>query len=131
MDSMDDINDISKEVLLNLQVVRPQIKPSMVDDFGHIAKKSKQAAETLINGVRIYFTEFRTIEDFVTKVQLFESEVDMLQHQLKVKIFSRDNNDSLCDKMLLQSFADEIAKLSDLSEQIAGKLSVFRFKRSM
>jgi len=131
MDSMDDINDISKEVLLNLQVVKPKIKSTIVDDFGHIAKKSKQAAETLINGVRIYFTEFNTIEDYVTKVKLFESEVDHLLHNLKTKIFKDDFDATLCEKMLLQSVADQIAALSDLAEQIANKLSVFKFKRSM
>lgn len=131
MDSMDDICDISKEVLLNLQVIKPKIEPSLVNDFGHIAKKSKQAAETLINGVRIYFTQFMAIDDYVTKVKLYEHEVDMMQHNLKVKIFSDENKDTLSEKMLLQNFADEMAKLSDLAEQIANKLSVFKFKRSM
>ena len=64
-------------------------------------------------------------------MKLFESEVDMLQHQLKVKIFSENNNYSLCEKMMLQNFADEMAKLSDLSETIANMLSVFKFKRDM
>jgi len=131
IDSMDDICDISKEVLLNLQVIQPKIDSSLVDDFGHIAKKSKQAAETLINGVRIYFTKFMTIEDYVTKVKLYEHEVDMLQHALKVKIFSEENKDTLAEKMLLQNFADEIAKLSDQAELVANKLFVFKFKRSM
>jgi predicted phosphate transport protein (TIGR00153 family) len=131
VDSMDDINDISKEVLLNLQVVKPKIDASLVDDFGHIAKKSKQAAEALINGVRIYFTEFKTIEDYVTKVKLYESEVDQLLYHLKVKIYNEKFEASLCEKMMLQNFADEVAKLSDLAEQIADKLSVFKFKRSM
>ncbi len=131
MDSMDDICDISKEVLLNLQVVNPKIGTSFVDDFGHIAKKSKQAAETLINGVRIYFTKFMTIDDYVTKVKLYEHEVDMLQHNLKVKIYKDENKDTLSEKMLLQNFADEIAKLSDQAELIANKLFVFKFRRSM
>lgn len=131
MDSMDDINDISKEVLLNFQVIKPKIDASLVDDFGHIAKKSKQAAETLIKGVRIYFTEFKTIEDYVTKVKLYETEVDMMQHQLKVKIYSEENKYTLSEKMMLQSFADEIAELSDLAEKIASMLSVFKFKRGM
>ena len=131
MDSMDDINDISKEVLLNLQVVKPKIDASLVDDFGHIAKKSKQAAETLIKGVRIYFTEFKTIEDYVTKVKLYETEVDMMQYQLKVKIYSEENKYTLSEKMMLQNFADEIAELSDLAEKIASMLSVFKFKRGM
>ena len=131
MDSMDDINDISKEVLLDLQVIRPKIDASLVDDFGHIAKKSKRAAETLIKAVRIYFTEFKTIEDYITKVNLFESEADMLLHELKVKIFDDQLIGSLSEKMLLSSFAAEFAKLSDLAETIASKLSVLRFKRSI
>jgi len=131
MDSMDDINDISKRILLDLQVIRPRIDSSLVDDFGHIAKKSKKAAETLIKAVRIYFTEFKTIEDYITKVNLFESEADLLLHELKVKIFDDKLNCSLSEKMLLSSFAAEFAKLSDLAETIASKLSVFRFKRSI
>jgi predicted phosphate transport protein (TIGR00153 family) len=130
MDAMDNINDISKEILLAFQVERPKIDDSLKDEYGHIAKKSKQATETLINGVRIYFTDFKTVEDYVTKVKLFESEVDILQHNLKVKIFS-DESTSLCEKMMLQKFADEVAKLSDLSEDIALKLSVLKFKRSI
>ena len=131
MDSMDDINDIAKEVLLDLQVIRPKINPPLIDDFGHIAKKSKRAVETLIKAVRIYFTEFKTIEDYITKVNLFESEADMLLHQLKVKIFDDNLKGSLSEKMVLSTFAADFAKLSDLAETIASKLSVFRFKRSI
>ncbi len=131
MDSMDDINDISKEILLDLQIIRPKIDSSLVDDFGHIAKKSKRAAETLIKAVRIYFTEFKTIEDYITKVNLFESEADMLIYELKVKIFDDQLSGSLSEKMVLSNFAADFAKLSDLAETIASKLSVLRFKRSI
>lgn len=131
MDSMDDINDISKEILLDLQIIRPKIDSSLVDDFGHIAKKSKRAAETLIKAVRIYFTEFKTIEDYITKVKLFESEADMILYELKVKIFDDQLKGSLSEKMVLSNFAAQFAKLSDLAETIASKLSVLRFKRSI
>ena len=131
MDSMDSINDISKEILLDLQVIKPKIDPSLVDDYGHIAKKSKRAVETLIQGVRIYFTEFKTVEDYITRVNLFESEVDMLLHELKIKIFDDNLTDSLSEKMLLLDIANSFAKLSDLAEEIASNLSVLRFKRSI
>jgi predicted phosphate transport protein (TIGR00153 family) len=131
MDSMDGITDISKEILLDLQVIQPKIDSSLVDDFGHIAKKSKRAVETLIQGVRIYFTEFKTVEDYVTRVNLFESEADMLLHELKIKIFNNGLTDSLSEKMLLLDFANSFAKLSDLAEDIASNLSVLRFKRSI
>ena len=131
MDSMDDINDVSKEVLLDFQVQKPQIDPSLIDDFGHIAKKSMKAVETVIKGVRIYLTEFRTVEDYITKTNLFESDADTLLHNLKVKIFDEQLNRTLCEKIVLNKFANELAELSDIAEKIASKLSVFRFKRSI
>ena len=131
MDSMDDITDISKEVLLDFQVIQPNINQFLVDDFGHIAKKSKRACETLIKAVRIYLTEFKTIEDYVTKVNLFESEADTILHGLKMKIFNKENEIELARKLMLQDFAIAVAKPSDLAEKIAAKLSVFRFKRSI
>jgi predicted phosphate transport protein (TIGR00153 family) len=131
MDSMDDINDVSKEVLLNLQVIKPNIDPLLVDDFGHIAKKSNKAVESVIKGVRLYLTEFRTVEDYITKTNLYESEVDTLLHNVKVKIFGDQIKCILSEKLLLDKFADELAALSDIAEKIASKLSVFRFKRSI
>jgi uncharacterized protein Yka (UPF0111/DUF47 family) len=116
---------------LDFQVIKPRIDPSLIDDYGHIAKKSKRAVETLIQAVRIYFTEFKTIEDYIIRVNLFESEVDMLTHNLKVKIFDDHLSGSLSEKMLLQDFAVQLAELSDLAEKIGSKLSVFRFKRSI
>jgi|SRR5690554_398880 len=131
MDSMDSINDIAKEALLDLQVIKPKVDASLVDDFVSIAYKSKKAVETLIKAVRIYLTEFSNVEDFITKTNLYESEVDTLQHNLKVKIFDENLEYSLGEKLVLNKFVDKLADLSDLAEQIARKLSVFRFKRSI
>lgn len=131
MDSMDDINDIAKEVLLNFQVIKPTVDPSLIDDFGHIAKKSNKAVETLIKGVRLYLTEFRTVEDYITKTNLFESEVDTILHNVKVKIYGGKVDCPLSEKLLLDKFAEELAGLSDVAEKVAAKLSVYRFKRSI
>lgn len=131
MDSMDDINDVSKALLLDLQVMKPNIDETIIDDFGHIAKKSKKSVETLIKAVRIYLTEFSTVEDFITKTNLYESEADTLLHNLKVKIFDERFDITLGERLMLNKFADDIAELSDIAEKIASKLSVFRFKRSI
>ena len=131
MDAMDDIADVAKETLQELQVIRPRIEASLIDDFGHIAKKSDKAVETLIKGVRIYLTEFSTVEDYITKTNLFESDVDKLLHNLKIKIFDEELNCTLGEKLILNKFADQLAELSDIAEKVASKLSVFRFKRSV
>jgi len=90
-----------------------------------------KAVETVIKGVRIYLTEYRTVEDYITKTNLFESDADTLLHNLKVKIFDDQLNRTLCEKIVLNKFANELAELSDIAEKIASKLSVFRFKRSI
>jgi len=131
METMDDINDVAKETLSELQVIKPEIPSSLVDDFGHIAKKSNKAVESLIMGVRIYLTEFSTVEDYITKTNLFESEVDTLLHDLKMKIFDEQLDRTFGEKLVLNKFADQIAELSDIAEKVARKLSVFRFKRSI
>ena len=96
-----------------------------------LTKKSMKAVETVIKGVRIYLTEYRTVEDYITKTNLFESDADTLLHNLKVKIFDEELNRSLCERIVLNKFANELAELSDIAEKIASKLSVFRFKRSI
>ncbi len=128
MDSMDSIGDLSKETLLDLQVEKPNIEEAFKEDFVKIAKTSLKAVEALIRGVRIYFTEYKKIEDYISKVYFYEAEVDKLEHDLKIKLFANDNNLDLSEKMHQRYFSNKIAKLSDISEDIAVKLSVFRFK---
>lgn len=131
MDSMDDINDIAKETLLDLKVERPVFDEDIKEDFNLIAKKSLKAVEALIRGVRVYFTQFKTIEDYISKVYFYESEVDKLEQNLKVKIFSDDSQRTLYEKMHQRYFAQKTARLSDVAEAMAIKLSVFRFKRGI
>lgn len=131
MDAMDDLSDISKEVLLGLQVEKPVIDNELKEDFIMIAKNSKKAAETLIKAVRIYFTHFNSIEDYISKVYYYESEVDKLFHKLRVKLFANDIDRSTYDLFHQRYFAQEMALLSDIAEEMASKLSVFRFKRGI
>ncbi|MDF1618837.1 DUF47 family protein [Petrocella sp. FN5] len=131
MDSMDDIGDISKQMLLDLQVEQPKIEEDFKEDFILIAKTSRKAVETLIRGVRVYFTEYKTIEDYISKVYFYESEVDKLEHKLKIKIFADKDHLKLSEKMHQRYFAQKTARLSDIAEEMAIKLSVFRFKRGI
>lgn len=131
MDSMDDIGDISKEMLLDLQVEQPKIGEDFKEDFRMIAKTSLKAVETLIRSVRVYFTQYKTIEDYISKVYFYESEVDKLEYNLKIKIFADKVLFNLSEKMHQRYFAQKTARLSDIAEEIAIKLSVFRFKRGI
>lgn len=131
MDSMDDIGDLAKQVLLDLQIEQPKIDDEFKADFILIARTSLKAVEALIRGVRVYFSEYKTIEDYISKVYFYESEVDKLEFNLKSKIFANKDQLRLSEKIHQRYFVTKTASMSDVAEQMAIKLSVFKFKRGI
>ncbi|PKM65757.1 MAG: hypothetical protein CVU95_14325 [Firmicutes bacterium HGW-Firmicutes-2] len=131
MDAMDDISDVSKQVLLDLDIERPYMEDEFSEDFIEIAKISLKAVEALMGGVRLFFTHVKTIDDYISKVYFYESEVDKLEEVLKTKIFQNSETLDLSQKMHLSYFVKKTAALSDIAEQMAIKLSVFKFKRGI
>lgn len=131
MDSMDDIGDLSKQILLDLQIEQPKINNEFKEDFILIARTSLKAVESLLRGVRVYFSEYKTIEDYISKVYFYESEVDKMEFNLKSKIFADKDQLKLSEKMHQRYFVTKAASMSDVAEQMAIKLSVFRFKRGI
>lgn len=131
MDACDDIGDISKEVLLDLQAECPKIEEDMKPLFREIAKLSQKSAESVIGGVRFYLTQMRTIDENLNKVYFYESEVDKLQHDLKKVIYQDDCELEYAHKIHLSYYVKKCARLSDICEGIALVLSVFQFKRGI
>ncbi|NLJ91000.1 MAG: DUF47 family protein [Clostridiales bacterium] len=131
MDVCDDIGDISKEVLLDLQAENPKIEEDMKPLFREIAKISQKSAEAVIGGVRFYLTQMRSIDENLNKVYFYESEVDKLQHDLKKLIYQGDSELEYAHKLHLSYFIKKCAALSDISEKVALVLSVFQFKRGI
>ena len=129
MDEMDDIGDISKQVLIELSIEKPKIYEDMKDDFTNMAEMSLKSAVELISGVRAFFTHIKMVEDYSNKVYFYETEGDKAEERLIRKIF--DSDISLCEKMHLRYFTHKIVSVSDVAEKIALKLSVFKFKRSI
>lgn len=131
MDVCDDIGDISKEVLLDLQAEKPQILEDMKPLFREIAKLSQKSAEAVIGGVRFYLTQMKSIDENLNKVYFYESEVDKLQHDLKRIIYQGDCELEYAHKLHLSYYVRKCAALSDISEKTALGLSVFQFKRGI
>jgi predicted phosphate transport protein (TIGR00153 family) len=131
MDACDDIGDVSKAVLLDLDAESPKIEDEMKPIFREIAKLSTKSAETVISGIRFYLTQMNSIEERINKVYFYESEVDKLQHELKKIIYKEDNGIEYARKNHLTYFVKKCGDLSDVCEGIAIKLSVFQFKRGI
>ena len=131
MDSMDDIGDITKQVLMDLDVERPIISDDIAKDYIEIAKVSLKAVEALIGGVRLFFTKVKSIDDYICKVYFYESEVDKLEEVVKRKLFQENKTLDLSQKNHVKYFIHKTAELSDIAERMAIKLSVFKFKRGI
>lgn len=131
MDACDDIGDISKAVLLDLDAESPEIDGDMKQIYREIAKLCTKSAETVISGIRFYLTQMNSIDERINKVYFYESEVDKLQHELKKLIYREDNNLEYAHKIHLTYFVKKCGELSDICEGIAIKLSVFQFKRGI
>jgi len=130
MDALDDVADVSKAVMLDLELEKPEILEAYRQDFKEIAKRSLRCTEALLTGVRVFFTQIKAIEEHVEKVYFYEKEVDRMEYQLKKKIFENASLD-LAQKMHLKEFVKRTAALSNISEDVALKLAVFKFKRGI
>lgn len=130
MDALDDIADISKQVLIKLSIEKPKILDYLNEDLIEIAEISLKAVEQLVSGVRVFFTQIKVVEEYTNRVYFYEAEADRAEELLERKIFN-DENISLCEKMHLRYFVEKIVSLSDAAEKIAIMLGVFKFKRSI
>ncbi|MBM7561181.1 DUF47 domain-containing protein [Fusibacter tunisiensis] len=132
MTALDEISDISKSVLLDLNVEKFQVLEMLKPDFMRVADTSSQTVHHLLGGIRAFFENPTEIDGYIHTVRAFESEVDQMEYVLKQRIFALDILDfGLCDKMHLRDLAHKIASLSDECERIADLLAVLKFKRTI
>ena len=131
LDSLDDISDASKQILIQLSIEKPNIYDYLKDDFIKLAETSLKCVETLLGGVRGFFSNSKAVEEIVNRVYFYEAEVDKIEEVLKRQIFNTEITIELSERMHLRYFINKIAQISDTAEQIALKLSIFKLKRNI
>lgn len=132
MNALDEISDISKEVILDLDVEKFKVLDQYQTSFQNIADTSVHTVKNLINATRAFFANPTEIDHYIAAVRTNESEVDQIEYELKCLIFSSDDQTmTLCDKMHLRDLTEKIASLSDECEKIADQLAVLKFKRTI
>ena len=131
MDTCDYIGDISKQLLLDLDTHRPIFRDEFSPLFEKIAKISLESVESIINAVRSYLTQMKSLDEELNKVHFYESEVDNLEYELKKLIYQGDNDLGIGEKLHLTYFISKFTQLSDLSEDIAKALFVFQLKKGI
>jgi predicted phosphate transport protein (TIGR00153 family) len=131
LDTMDDLVDAAKQVLLQLSVEKPEIPEFLRDSFTALGEASYRAVEQLVAGVRAFFSNTKTIEEFVSGVYMYEKEADRLEESIKRRVFSGKEIERLCHKVQIRYFVDKISLLSDKAEDVAKNLLIYNIKRKI
>ncbi len=128
LEDLDQILNRIEEALFYFSIERPEIPEPLREEYANLTRFSAQAVESLILTARSFFRSAQSIQDHMHKVLFYESEADKVLKNLKRGIFKSDLK--LSQKIHLRFFAERIAWISDLAEDIADDLVIYSIKRA-
>jgi predicted phosphate transport protein (TIGR00153 family) len=131
LETLDDVVDICEIVLKQLSIENPEMPDYLKEDFLELSEFSQKTVEELVKGARAFFKEINMVNDFVNKVHFYEHEADDVEEQLKRKIFGTDKIPRFSRKIHMRYFAEKIAAVSDVAEDVAERLAVYAIKRKI
>ena len=131
LETMDDIVDICEKVLEQFSIETPEIPDNLKGYFLELTELSEQSVEEVVKAARAFFRQISLVPDFVNKVHFFEHEADDVEENLKRKAFNSAEITSFSHKVHMRHFAEKIAEVSDVAEQVAERLSVYAIKRKV
>ncbi len=131
IESVDDIIDMSKDVLNQLDVETPNMPELIQKDFMELASLSSKTSENVIPAARIFFTSPDEVKDKIQKVLFYHRETDVLSTNIKRKIFQEFDSLKLSEKIHLRYFALHIEQVSNAAKNVAQQLSSLVIKIKM
>ncbi|MEN8115444.1 MAG: DUF47 family protein [Bacteroidota bacterium] len=131
LESVDDIIDMSKDVVSQLDVETPHIPEAVKKDYIELADLSAKSVENVLPAARIFFTQPDKVKDSIQKVLFYHRETNTLSTNLKRKIFQEFDTLKLSEKLHLRYFALHIEQVSDVAKVVAQQLSSLVIKIRM
>ncbi len=130
IESVDDIIDMSKDVLSQFEVETPHIPANIKSDYLELTNLSAKSVENVIPAARIFFTSPDEVKDKIQKVLFYHRETNTLSTNIKRKIF-QESDLKLSEKLHLRYFALHIEQVSDVAKVVAQQLSTLVIKIRM
>ncbi len=119
LDKVDDILDMSKEVLNQFDVETPNIPEDIKKMYERLASTSAKSVENMIPAARVFFTSPELVKEKIQKVLFYHRETHTLATDIKRKIFKESNTLKLSEKIHLRYFALHIEQISDAAKVVA------------
>ncbi len=129
LETLDDIVDVCEKVLEQFSIENPEIPEFLKSDFIELAELSSKTVEEVVKATRAFFREIGMVSNYVNKVHFYEHEADDVEEHLKRTIFNSNEIEGFSQKVHMRYFAEKIALVSDVSESVAERLSVYAIKR--
>ncbi len=100
------------------------------EDLLKIVSISHEQFEVLRKSISLLFSDFGSLlkdHSILDEIRKHESKVDAIEERLYERIFKMDI--TLAEKMQMSDFADKIAELSDIIENLADKIQIMLVTR--
>jgi hypothetical protein len=131
LETLDDVVDMSEKVLEQFSIEKPEIPTELIEYFQELTELSSKCVEQLVKASRAFFKEIKMVNEYVNKVHFYEHEADKVEERLKRKAFQSGIIEKFSYRVNMRYFAEKIAKVSDIAEEVAERLSVYAIKRKL
>lgn len=129
--SLDNIIDSTEEITNNFRIQKPNFPTCLNDQIMELTHNTIKSADYLLSAARSFLGEVHLVSSYISKINFYEHEADILQDKICYSIFNDNIVEDLSEKMQLNYFISKIAGISDEAEQIGEKLTIFTIKREI
>jgi len=127
-DQMDDVADISNQVLIQLSLESPYIPAQVKELFSELVDYSCKTTGELVNGARHLFHNRVMIEDHANKVYFYENEANRILERILTSVHQGDYLTELAYKRHVALFAIKILSVSEQAYKVAKRLVFYLIK---
>jgi uncharacterized protein len=129
--NLDDVIDISNQVLLQMSIESPDIPSKLHTYFIEFAYHSGKAMDELAAAMKYLFKNKVMIEDHANKVNFYQAEADKIREKIEFRIYQAGDISELSHKRHISHFTTKIFTVSEQARTVAKKLVVFAVKSEM
>lgn len=126
--NMDDVIDISNQVLLQMSIESPDIPKEFNNYFIELANYSSKTMNELAAAFKYLFNNKVMIEDHANKVNFYQIEADKIREKIEFKIYQTGEIKELSRKRHISHFTTKMFSVSKQAKIVAKKLVVFAIK---
>jgi uncharacterized protein len=127
-DQMDDVADISNQVLIQLSLETPYIPDQVKELFQELVDYTCKTSGELVNGARHLFKNRVMIEDHANKVYFYENEANRVLERILTSVHQGDYLTELAYKRHVALFAMKILAVSEQAYKVAKRLVFYLIK---